>query len=124
MAATALITSTGCSTHPQKAEESSSYSFSQYDELKNLEKSIIENLGYNPEEVTIILGRDGYFLAYTEKVEEGVCISSNGTVSERVKLRDTEGNIVSIPYNDQEALRKALAYANLDIKDDIEPEGR
>lgn len=43
-------------------------------------------------------------------------IASNGTVSNRVKVRDEEGNVVSIPFEAKEQLDEALKKANSPTK--------
>lgn len=78
---------------------------------RELEDSFIRKLGYEPEEIGIVMGRDGFFLAYKEKMKNKVFIASNGTVSDRVKVTDEHGRIVEIP-NEMKKVLQDSAYEN------------
>lgn len=84
--------------------------YTNYNELKS---SIVESLGYNPTEVTIVQGRDGYFLAYTEKLQEGIYFTPVGEISNDVKVRDDKGNIVSLSPEAKKQLDDASKNLNL-----------
>jgi len=106
VAETMLLGIAGCS--PQNSNSSQYY----FNEFQELEDSIVTELGYNPEEVTIVQGRDGYYLAYTDKLQEGVYLSPNGEVSNRVKVRDENGNTASIPLEAKKQLDEASNKLN------------
>ena len=74
---------------------------------KEIKSSIVKNLGYDPNEVEVIMGADGFYIADKSKMEEGVYIASDGSVSDRVKIKDEEGNDVRIPSESLEILKNA-----------------
>lgn len=112
LAGAMTVSFAGCS------PEISDQSLKKYDytTLHELEIDIIESLGYDPQKVAIVFGRDGFYLADKDKMEEHVYISSNGTVSNRVKVRDEEGKVVSIPFEAKNELYKAMMKANIPTK--------
>lgn len=58
---------------------------------KELEKSIIRNLGYNPEGVRILIDRSNLlYLVDKEEIEKGVIYTTIGTLSDKVKIKDTK----------------------------------
>ena len=74
-----------------------------YQETKN---SIIEKLGYDIEKVDIIQGRDGFFLVDKEQLNKGIGYAPNGTVVNRVKIKDKKGNAISISGEMKEILEQ------------------
>lgn len=86
-----LLSSVGCSALPQ---HSSSHSVPQNNEFQDLKNSIVTELGYNPEEVTIAYSRDRnwYLIAAGNTLYSPI-----GELSDSCKLKDSEGNIIQIP---------------------------
>lgn len=74
---------------------------------QEFENTIVKKLGYDPEKVQIVMGRDGYFLADKAKLAEGVYIEDYGTISNRVKIRDEKGESIPIPTEDIKELDEA-----------------
>ena len=95
-------------------ENDTSVSPKQIDEVKN---SIIMDLGYSPEEVEIVMARDGYHLVYTEKLKEGVIFSSTGEISRDALVKGPDGKIVVLSAEMKKELDNAAKGFTSDEKD-------
>lgn len=59
------------------------------------EKELVETLGYDSEEVDVVVARDGVFLVDKQKASQKVILSSNGTINSAVKYIDKNGKILT-----------------------------
>ncbi len=84
--------------------------------FSEFEKELVETLGYDSEDVDVVVARDGVFLVDKQKASQKVMLSSNGTINPNVKYIDENGKNPKIPTELKEkfkTLGEDITFANI-----------